>query len=65
MNINFYSLWFNPTGNQTRVYRFSCRRSIHATIDRLNLVMFAFLMFFIVVELNDAFWLQLTLLNLF
>ena len=32
MNTNFYSLWFDPTGNRTRVYyRFSSRRSIHST----------------------------------
>ena len=30
---NFYSLWFDPTGNQTHVYRFSSRRSIHSTTD--------------------------------
>ena len=35
MNTNFYSLWFDPTGNRTRVYRFSSRRSIHSTTDRL------------------------------
>ena len=34
MNTNFYSHWFDPTGNQTRVYRFSSRRSIHSTTDR-------------------------------
>ena len=28
MNINFYSLWFDSTGNRTRVYRFSSRRFI-------------------------------------
>ena len=31
MNINFYSLWFDPTGNRTLVYHFSSRRSIHLT----------------------------------
>ena len=31
MNTNFSSLWFDPTGNRTRVYRFSSRRSIHLT----------------------------------
>ena len=31
MNTNFYSLWYDPTGNRTRVYRFSSRRSIHST----------------------------------
>ena len=30
----FYCLWFDPTGNRTRVYRFSSRRSIHSTTDR-------------------------------
>ena len=35
MNTNFYSLWFDPTGNRNRVYRFSGRRSIHSTTDRL------------------------------
>ena len=33
VNTNFYSLWFDPTGNQTRVYRFSSRSSIHSTTD--------------------------------
>ena len=33
MNTNFYSLWFDPTGNRTQVYRFSSRRSIHSTTD--------------------------------
>ena len=36
VNVNFYNLWFDPTGNQTRVYRFCSRRSIHSTTDRLN-----------------------------
>ena len=31
VNINFYSLCYDPTGNRTRVYRFSSRRSIHST----------------------------------
>ena len=31
----FYSFWFGPIGNRTRVYRFSSRRSIHSTTDRL------------------------------
>ena len=35
VNTNFYSLWFDSTGNRTRVYRFSSRRSIHSTTDRL------------------------------
>ena len=35
MNSNFYSLWFDPTGYRTRVYRFGGRRSIHSTTDRL------------------------------
>ena len=34
VNTNFYSLWFDPTGNRTRVCRFSSRRSIHSTTDR-------------------------------
>ena len=34
MNTNFYSLWFDPTRNQTRVFRFSSRRCIHSTTDR-------------------------------
>ena len=38
VNTNFYSLWFDPTGNRTRVYRFSSRRSIHSTTDRFNMV---------------------------
>ena len=36
VNTNFYSLWFDPTGNRTRVYRFSSRRSIHLITDRCN-----------------------------
>ena len=41
MNTNFYSHWFDPTGNRTRVYRFSSRRfssrrSIHSTTDRID-----------------------------
>ena len=39
MNTNFYSLWFDSTGNRTLIYRFSCRRSIHSTTDRLNLLL--------------------------
>ena len=38
VNTNFYSLWFDPTGNRIRVYRFSSRRSIHSTTDRLKLI---------------------------
>ena len=34
MNTNIFSLWFGPTGNRTRVYRFSSRHSIHSTTDR-------------------------------
>ena len=34
VNTKFYSLWFDPTGNQTRVYRLGTRRSIHSTTDR-------------------------------
>ena len=34
------SLWFDPTGNRTRVYRFSNRRSIHLNTDRLNDVIY-------------------------
>ena len=36
VNTNFYCLWFDPTGNRTRVYRFSSRRSIHSTSDRFT-----------------------------
>ena len=36
MNINVYSLWYDPIGNRTQVYRFSSRRSIHSTTDRLK-----------------------------
>ena len=31
---NFYSVWFDPTGTGTRVYRFSSRCSIYSNIDR-------------------------------
>ena len=34
-NTNFCSLWFDPTGNCTQVYRFRSRRSIHSATDRL------------------------------
>ena len=34
---SLWSLWFDLTGNRTRVYRFSSRRSIHSTTDRLML----------------------------
>ena len=37
VNTNFYSLWLNPTGNRTRIYRFSSRRSIHSTTDRFKM----------------------------
>ena len=36
MNANFYSLWFDQTGNRTCIYRFSSRRSVHETTDRLK-----------------------------
>ena len=36
VNTNFYSLWFDPAGNRTRVYRFSSKRSIHSTTDRFT-----------------------------
>ena len=32
----FYNVWFDPTGNRTRVYRFSSRCSIHSTSDRFK-----------------------------
>ena len=31
VNTNFSSLWFDPTRNQTRAYRFGSRRFIHST----------------------------------
>ena len=31
----FYRRWFDPTGNRTRVYRFSSRHSIDPTTDQL------------------------------
>ena len=40
MSNNFYSLWFDPTGNWTQVYRLSNRRSIHSNTDRLNDVIY-------------------------
>ena len=36
MNTSFYSLWFDPTGNRTRVYCTSNRRFIHSTTDRFK-----------------------------
>ena len=38
MNINFYNLWFVPTGNRTWAYYFSSRRSVYWTTDRLTYV---------------------------
>ena len=38
MNTNFYSLWFDPPGIRTQVYRCSSRRSIHSTTDWLKYV---------------------------
>ena len=35
VNTKFYCLWFDPPWNRTRVYRFSSRRPIHSTTDRL------------------------------
>ena len=32
--INFYSLWFNPTGNRAQINRFRSRRSIHLATER-------------------------------
>ena len=39
VNTNFYSLWFDPTANRTRVHRFSSIRTIFSTIAwyRINL----------------------------
>ena len=34
-NTNIYSLWFDPSRYQIRVYCFSSRRSVHLTTDRL------------------------------
>ena len=47
VNTNFYSVWLDPTGNRTRVYRFSSRRSIHSTTDRLNLNFYAFMLIWV------------------
>ena len=33
---NFYCLWFDPTENQTQVFRFRNRRSIQITTDRFK-----------------------------
>ena len=38
MNTNLNSLWFDATGNQTRVLRFSSRRSVHSTTDRPSFI---------------------------
>ena len=35
MNIKFYSLWFDPTGNETQITRFTSTRPIHSTTDPL------------------------------
>ena len=40
MNTNFYSLWFDPTGNRTEPFQtFSSRRFIHSTTDRLKVAL--------------------------
>ena len=36
----FFSLWFDSTGNRTRVYRFSSRRSIHSRITNTRMKIF-------------------------
>ena len=36
VNTNFYSPWFDPTGNRTHVYRFSSRRFIRLNTGPLN-----------------------------
>ena len=36
MNTNFYRLWFDLTGNRTRVYRFSSKCFIRSITDRIN-----------------------------
>ena len=36
MNINFYSFWFDPTGNRTWVYRFTSKCSIQSTTYQLK-----------------------------
>ena len=36
VNTIFYSLSFDPTGKQSRVYRFNSKRSIHLTTDRFE-----------------------------
>ena len=33
VNTNFYSLWFDATGNRAQVYLFCSRPSIHSTTD--------------------------------
>ena len=33
LNTNFYSRWFDRTGNQTQVYHFSSRVSIHSNTE--------------------------------
>ena len=36
-NTNFSGLWLEPSRNQTRVYRFRSRFSVHSTTDHFNL----------------------------
>ena len=33
VNTTFHSLWFDPIGNETRVYRFSRKRSTNLSTD--------------------------------
>ena len=37
MITSFYSVWFDPTGNQNRVYRFRSKRSIYSTTDLIGI----------------------------
>ena len=50
MKSNFCSLWFDQTGNRSRLYRFSSRRSINSTRDRLSL----YFVFAVVPQENDS-----------
>ena len=36
INTNFFVLWFEPTGNSTRAYRFSSKRSSTAVLNHFE-----------------------------
>ena len=39
LGILVFSLWFDLAGNQTRIYSFGRKRTIHSTTDRLLVIL--------------------------